>query len=410
LSARRVFITGIGLASPIGHDLASVTAALRESRHGIVTMPEWAQVPGLRTRLAAVARDVPFGDYPRKKIRSMGRVALLSTYATEKALEDAGLDLTALPPQATGLAYGSTHGSSSAQEEFCRALFSRGLQGIPSTAYLKFMSNTCVVNLAQYFQIHGRVISTCSACTSGSHAIGYGYEAIRAGYHDVMLCGGAEEMHFSHAAIFDMLFATSTHHNDHPERSPRPFDADRDGLVVGEGATTLVLESEEHARRRGARVYGEVAGFGTSCDGQHVTMPSVEGMATSMRNALEDARIDAAQVGYVNAHATATDAGDVAESQATLQVLGTGVPISSTKGHTGHTLGACGALESVFCLVLAREGFVPPTRNLDKPDPRCAPLAYVMGEPREAKRLDITMNNNFAFGGINTSLLFRKVV
>jgi len=410
LSARRVFITGIGLTSPIGHDLASVTAALRENRHGIVTMPEWAEVPGLRTRLAAVARDVPFAEYPRKKVRSMGRVALLSTYATEKALEDAGLDLAALPPQATGLAYGSTHGSSSAQEEFCRALFSRGLQGIPSTAYLKFMSNTCVVNLAQYFQIRGRVISTCSACTSGSHAIGYGYEAIRAGYHDVMLCGGAEEMHFSHAAIFDMLFATSTHHNDHPERSPRPFDADRDGLVVGEGATTLVLESEEHARRRGARVYGEVAGFGTSCDGQHVTMPSVDGMATSMRNALEDARIDAAQVDYVNAHATATEAGDIAESQATLQVLGTGVPISSTKGHTGHTLGACGALESVFCLALSREGFVPPTRNLDKPDPRCAPLAYVTGQPREMKRLNITMNNNFAFGGINTSLLFRKVV
>jgi 3-oxoacyl-[acyl-carrier-protein] synthase II len=283
VSAPRVFVTGIGLTSPIGHDLASATAALRDGRHGMVTVPEWSQVPGLRTRLAAVARDVPFADYPRKKVRSMGRVALLSTYATEQAIADAGLDLGALPSGDVGLAYGSTHGSSSAQEEFCRTLFSRGLQGIPSTAYLKFMSNTCVVNLAQYSQIRGRVISTCSACTSGSHAIGYGYEAIRAGYHDVMLCGGAEEMHFSHAAIFDMLFATSTHHNDHPERSPRPFDADRDGLVVGEGATTLVLESEEHARRRGARVYGEVAGFGTSCDGQHVTMPSVDGIPCSPR-------------------------------------------------------------------------------------------------------------------------------
>ena len=410
MSGRRVVVTGIGLASPLGHDLASVTRALRENQHGIVAMPEWSAVPGLRTRLAAAARDVPFDGYPRKKIRSMGRVALLSTFATEKALADAGLDLAALPPNDVGLAYGSTHGSSSAQEEFCRALFSRGLQGIPSTSYLKFMSNTCAVNLAQYFQIRGRVIATCSACTSGSHAIGYGYEAIRAGHQDVMLCGGAEELHFSHAAVFDILFATSTHYNDHPGRSSRPFDVDRDGLVVGEGATTLVLESEEHARRRGARVYGEVAGFGTSCDGQHVTMPSAEGMATAMQNALDDARIDPAQVDYVNAHATATEAGDVAESQATFRVLGPGVPISSTKGHTGHTLGACGALESAFCLSMAHEGFVPPTLNLEKPDPRCAPLRYVMGEPMEVKRLNVTMNNNFAFGGINTSLLFRKAV
>jgi 3-oxoacyl-[acyl-carrier-protein] synthase II len=406
---QRVVVTGIGLASPIGHDLATVTAALRASRHGIVTMPAWSAIPSLRTRLAAIARDVPFADYPRKKVRSMGRVALLSTYATEHAIADAGLDLAALPPNDVGLAYGSTHGSSSAQEEFCRALFASGLQGIPSTSYLKFMSNTCVVNLAQYFQIRGRVIATCSACTSGSHAIGYGYEAIRAGHQDVMLCGGAEEMHFSHAAVFDILFATSTHHNEHPEASPRPFDADRDGLVVGEGATTLILESEEHARRRGARVYGEVIGFGTSCDGQHVTMPSAEGMAASMQNALDDARIDAAAVDYVNAHATATDAGDVAESHATLKVLGPEVPISSTKGHTGHTLGACGALESAFCLSFMREGFVPETRNLQKPDPRCAPLRYVLGQPMEVKRLDITMNNNFAFGGINTSLLFRRV-
>jgi 3-oxoacyl-[acyl-carrier-protein] synthase II len=265
------------------------------------------------------------------------------------------------------------------------------------------------VNLAQFVQIRGRVISTCSACTSGSHAIGYGYETIRAGHHNVMLCGGAEEMHFSHAAIFDILFATSTHHNDRPGSSPRPFDAERDGLVVGEGATTLVLESEEHARRRGARIYGEVLGFGTSCDGQHVTMPSTDGMAAAMQNALDDAHITAAEVDYVNAHATATDAGDIAESHATMRVLGPKVPISSTKGHTGHTLGACGALESAFCLSLAHAGFIPQTRNLEKPDPRCAPLRYVVGEPLEAKRLKIMMNNNFAFGGINTSLLFRRV-
>jgi 3-oxoacyl-[acyl-carrier-protein] synthase II len=270
------------------------------------------------------------------------------------------------------------------------------------------MSNTCAVNVANFFGIRGRVISTCSACTSASHAIGYGYDAIRSGQVDVMLCGGAEEMHFTHAAIFDILYATSTHYNERPEASPRPFDAARDGLVVAEGAGTLVLESEESARRRGAHVHGEVIGFGTSCDGTHVTMPSAEGMASAMKQALADARLAPGDVDYINAHATATDAGDVAESQATLQVFGDRVPLSSTKGHTGHTLGACGALESAFCLAMMNEGFLVPTRNLDNPDPRCAKLNYVRGEVRSAPNLRIVMNNNFAFGGINTSLVFRR--
>ena len=237
MSARRVVVTGIGLASPLGNELPTAVAALREGRHGIVTMPEWAEIQGLSTRLAGIAKDVPFNAYPRKKTRSMGRVALLATYATERALADAGLDqdLRSIPD--IGLAYGSTHGSSSAQEEFCRTLFARnGMRGIPSTSYLKFMSNTCVVNLAHFFGIQGRVISTCAACTSASNAIGYGFEAIRSGQLDIMLCGGAEEMHFTHAVVFDILYATSRHFNDRPGEGSRPFDADRDGLVVAEGA------------------------------------------------------------------------------------------------------------------------------------------------------------------------------
>jgi 3-oxoacyl-[acyl-carrier-protein] synthase II len=408
VSRRRVVVTGIGLTSPIGHDLPTAVAALREGRHGIVAMPEWAEIQGLSTRLAGIAKDVPFGDWPRKKTRSMGRVALLATYATEQALKDAGLpqELREIPD--VGLAYGSTHGSSTAQEEFCRTLFARnGLRGIPSSSYLKFMSNTCVVNLAHFFGVQGRVIATCSACTSGSNAIGYGYEAIRDGQLDIMLCGGAEEMHFTHAAVFDILYATSRHYNDRPGAGSRPFDADRDGLVVAEGACTFVLEEAERAARRGARVHGEVIGFGTSCDGQHVTQPSPDGMAAAMRNALADAGVAPDDVDYVNAHATATDIGDIAESQATLQVFGDRVPISSTKGHTGHTLGACGALESAFCLAMMNSGFMAPTLNLDRPDPRCAPLRYVRNAA-DAADLEITMNNNFAFGGINTSLLFRR--
>ena len=409
MSGRRVVVTGIGLASPLGNDLATAVAALREGRHGIVTMPKWAEVQGLSTRLAGVAKDVPFDGYPRKKTRSMGRVALLATYATERALADAGIgsDATSLPE--VGLAYGSTSGSSTAQEEFCRTLFARGgMRGIPSTSYLKFMSNTCVVNLANFFGIQGRVISTCSACTSASNAIGYGFEAIRSGQLDVMICGGAEEMHFTHAVVFDILYATSRHFNDRPGEASRPFDSARDGLVIAEGAATLILEEEERARSRGAHIHGEVIGFGTSCDGQHVTQPSAHGMATAMKNALADARVSADQVDYINAHATATDIGDITESQATLAVFGERVPISSTKGHTGHTLGACGGIESAFCLAMMNERFLAPTKNLDKPDPRCAPLRYVRKEAVDASDLTIMMNNNFAFGGINTSLLFRR--
>jgi 3-oxoacyl-[acyl-carrier-protein] synthase II len=409
VSRARVVVTGIGLTSPIGHDLASVTAALRNGQHGIIRMPEWDAVAGLGTRLAAVATDAPLSQYSRKQVRTMGRVAQLATYATEQAVKDAGLSPEILQTDAVGLAYGSTHGSSAAQEDFCKALFTRrGFQGIPGTTYLKFMSNTCAVNLAQFFRIHGRVMSTCSACTSGSHAIGQGYETIKHGYHDIMLCGGAEEMHFSHAGIFDILYATSTQYNQRPDLSPRPFDVKRDGLVVGEGAGTLVLENEEHARRRGARIYGEVIGFGASCDGEHVTMPSVDGMASAMRKSLADAGIAPGEVDYINAHGTGTEAGDIAESHATLKVLGPDVPISSTKGHTGHTLGACGALESAFCLSVMREHFVPPTRNLEAIDPRCAPLNFVRGEAQAKAKMDIVMNNNFAFGGINTSLLFRR--
>ncbi len=223
-----------------------------------------------------------------------------------------------------------------------------------------------------------------------------------------MICGGAEELHFVHAGVFDVMYVTSTRYNDRPAESPRPFDADRDGLVVGEGAGTLVLESLAHARARGARIHAEVLGYGTSSDGTHVTAPSVDGMIDAMGLALRDAGLGADRIGYVNAHATATRIGDVCESRATHAVLGERVPISSTKGFTGHTLGACGAIEAAFCIAMMRDGFLAPSRNLERVDPECAPLDYIVGAPRR-ERVEVTMTNNFAFGGINTSLVLGKV-
>jgi 3-oxoacyl-[acyl-carrier-protein] synthase II len=404
VSRTRVVVTGIGLATPIGNSLRDVSAALREGRHGIVTVPDWDEIQHLKTRLAAPVRNLEL-DYPRKKIRTMGRVALLSLYATDRAIEDAGLTEEVLQNGRTGVAYGSTSGSSNANEDWCRKLFmSPGLTGIQATEYIKVMSHTCAANLAIYYGVTGRVVSTCAACVSASQAIGAGYEAIRAGVQDVMLCGGAEEMHFSHAAVFDIMYAASSRYNATPELTPRPFDKDRDGLVVGEGAGTLVLESYERARARGATIHAELLGYGTNCDGNHMTNPSSEGMAGAMRLALADAQVPPDRIGYVNAHATATEVGDIAESIATAQVLGTQVPISSTKSFTGHTLGACGAVEAAFCVAMLEEGWLAPNRTLDHVDERCARLAYVGKEPREAA-LRVAMSNNFAFGGINTSLI-----
>jgi 3-oxoacyl-[acyl-carrier-protein] synthase II len=407
--SRRVVVTGMGLATPIGNDLRAVSSALRSDRHGIRIKPEWAQIRDLDTRLAAEVVGLDLTGYPRKKSRTMGRVALLATYATEQAVSESGLDEKTLSSGKVGLAYGSTHGSSSEFEGWCRTLFKNGgMTGLASTTYLKFMSHTCAANLALFYGIRGRVVTTCSACASASQAIGYGSEMVRAGLAEVMICGGAEEMHFTHAGVFGIMFATSRAYNDRPSESPRPFDAKRDGLVIGEGAGTLVLESYDRARARGAHIHAEILGYGTNCDGTHVTSPSVSGMADAMRLALRDAELSPDQIEYVNAHATATDVGDIAESRAMLEVLGGKVPVSSTKGFTAHTLGACGAIEAAFSIAMMNEGWLAPNRTLTEVDPRCAPLDYIGRAPRDT-RTSIVMTNNFAFGGINTSLILGRI-
>lgn len=404
---KRVAITGIGLVSPIGHDLDEVSRSLQEGRHGIVRVDEWARIGELETRLAGQVDVELTRRWPRKHARSMGRVARLAALATDAAVADAELDEDLLRSGRVGLAYGSTHGSSMELERFCRKVFANdSLEGIASASYLRFMSNTTAANLAGLYGIQGRVVSTCAACVSGSQAVGAGVEAIRYGMQDVMICGGAEELHWVPAGVFDVLYATSRGYNDRPDESPRPFDAARDGLVIAEGAGTIVLEDWDRAVQRGAQIHGEVVGYGTNCDGAHLTAPSAEGMAGAMRLALRDAKLAPTAIEYVNAHATATLVGDISESRAMAAVFGAGVPVSSTKGFTGHTLGACGTLELAFCIAMLRDGFVAPSRNLARVDPECAPLDYVQGEPRRAT-LQCVMTNNFAFGGVNTSLVIR---
>jgi 3-oxoacyl-[acyl-carrier-protein] synthase II len=406
---KRVVITGLGLVTPIGGSIEEITTSLREDVSGVRRQADWDRIGHMTTRLGGECAGVKLAGTDRKKIRTMGRVARLALTATERAIADAGIDGETVKHPRTGLAYGSTHGSSSAYCDFARPLFARdSFEGLPSTSYLKFMTHTCAANLAQYYGVSGRVVSTCAACVSGSQAIGAGLEAIRAGKADVMICGGAEELHWTHAGVFDIMYATSTRYNDRPSESPRPFDVDRDGLVVSEGAGTVVLEDYERAKQRGARIHAELLGFGANCDGTHVTSPSDEGMTAAIRLGLEDARLNADQISYVNAHATATEVGDLAESRAMHAVFGDHTPVSSSKGFMGHTLGACGAIEVGLCIAMMKGNFVAPTKNLERVDPRCAPLMHVIGEPLDMQ-IGTVMSNNFAFGGLNTSIVLGKV-
>jgi 3-oxoacyl-[acyl-carrier-protein] synthase II len=406
---RRVVVTGIGIASPLGCDLASASARLRRNDHGIVAMPEWDAIGHFSPRVAAPVNVPKELEIPHKAARTMGRVSTLATVASTIAIRDAGITDDELASGSIGLAYGSTNGSSKANEDWVRKLVAQsGFRGMTSTTYLKFMSHTTAANLAIHFGIRGRVICTSAACVSATQAIGHGFETIAAGFADVMVCGGSEELHFSHAAVFDMLYAASKAFNATPELTPRPFDQRRDGLVVGEGAGTLVLEDHDRAVRLGKKIYAEILGFGTNCDGTHVTNPSSEGMRGAMELALRSARIGPEAIDYVNAHATGTMVGDIAESQATHQLFGDRVPVSSLKGNLGHTLGACGAIEVAFSISMLREGWIACTRNLEVVDPQCAPLDYVMGEARTTK-LERVICNKFAFGGINTSLVVSAI-
>ncbi|MBC7859865.1 MAG: beta-ketoacyl-ACP synthase [Burkholderiaceae bacterium] len=406
--SRRVVVTGMAGISPLGCDWAGIRARLGEYRNAVVRMDEWADYEGLNTQLGAPAAAFDLSErYHRKSMRSMGRVALLATRASELALIDAGLlDSALLGSGKMGIAFGSSAGTPSAIGDFGRMMEERSTRGINATTYIKMMAHTAPVNIGVFFGVTGRVITTSSACTSGSQGIGYAYEAIRGGKQLAMIAGGAEELCATEAAVFDTLFATSTR-NDAGHTTPRPFDAGRDGLVIGEGAGCLVLEDMEHAVARGAVIHAELVGFGTNSDGCHVTQPNAATMQKAMQLALQDAGLQPSDIGYINAHGTGTQQGDIAESQATLAVFGDSVPISSLKSYTGHTLGACGALEAWISIEMMREGWFAPTINLEQVDAECAPLDYIAGEGRKLE-CEYVMSNNFAFGGINTSLIFKR--
>ena len=407
---RRVVVTGAGMLSALGRSWPEASARLREQKNLIKRMDGWNFV-GMNTRLACPC-EIELPRFPRKKVRGMGRVGLLSLVATDDALRMAGLvraDGSIAPViqnGRTGIAYGCCMGSMDALSAMC-GIFERGdTTKIDSQTYIKCMPQTCAANLSIFYSVKGRVIITDTACTSGSQAIGYAYEAIEDGRADVMIAGGADELTAADSAIFDVMGAASTM-NDTPSKTPKAWDKDRDGLVIGEGGGTLILEDLRHATERGARVFAEVAGFATNMDGTHITTPNSETQAVALQMALEDAALSADAIGYVNAHGTATHAGDISESQAVYKVFKRAVPVSTTKSYIGHTLGASGAIEAWLSVCMMSEGLFHPNLNLGEVDPECAPLDYIKGGMRRIDT-DYVMSNNFAFGGVNTSLIFKK--
>lgn len=405
---KRVVVTGMAGITSLGSDWPTISAAFKEGRSGIRRMDEWDRFTELNTRLGGPVDDfVQPKHWTRKQTRSMGRVSKLAVYAAERALEHAGLlGDERIQDGRMGVACGSSTGSTDEIKAFGNMLLNSVADGLNANSYIRMMPHTTAANISIFFGLKGRLIPTSSACTSGSQGIGYAYEAIKYGRLKMMLAGGAEELCPTEAMVFDALYATSLK-NDTPHLSPRPYDAGRDGLVIGEGAGILVLEELEHALARGATIHAEIVGFGCNSDGIHATKPEQATMRGAMELALEDAGLEPSVIGYVNGHGTATAQGDVAESLATSSLFGPRMPISSQKSFLGHTLGACGALESWFSIEMMNGDNYVHTLNLDNVDPECGELDYLRGEFRQMSH-QYVMNNNFAFGGVNTSLIFRR--
>ncbi len=413
---RRVVVTGGDIICGLGRNADTTMLMLHKCKNAVTYMKDWDYYEKLHTRLACpVIADV----YPdSRRTHSMGRVTRLALMASDGALQSAELLDDKFEKKhndewkelyesgSMGVAYGSSMGSMDAVYDFGRMHRYHKQRTINSSTYLKGMPHTCAANLELAYHLQGRLLNTSEACTSGSSAIGLSYELIQDGRQKIMIAGGADELTPQMAMVFDCMNVTSLK-NDTPGSTPRPFDKNGDGLVLGEGAGTLILEDLESAVNRNAKIFAEVVGFGTNTDGLYPTTPSIVGMNTCMNLAIENAGIEKKDIGYVNLHGTSTYLGDGAESAATKGVLGSEVPVSTTKSYIGHTLGACGAIEAWLSICMMNEGWFHPNLNLENLRYNCSELNYIKGTGLE-RDVDYVMSNNFAFAGINTSLIFKK--
>ncbi len=403
---KRVVITGMDVITPIGSGWDEVFANLKAGQSGIRTMPEWSDIQGLGSYLAAPSDPEVGIGLPVKQARSMSRVSLIAAETAVQALKMSGLsDYPGFDPSDTGVAYGSSFGGHEKMVPFSQVLSDKRVRGISPTGYIQLMGHTAGVNLSLLLGLQGRLIPASAACASGGLAIGYGMETIRQSVHPVMVAGSAEELAPMQVAVFDSFYAASREH-DNPAQSARPFAHDRGGMVVGDGGATLILESLSHACNRNAHILAEVVGFATIMDGSHVVRQDVDMMCRVMTKALESAGLAPEQIGYINAHASGA-ASDAGEADAIVRVFGGRVPVSSLKGHLGHLLGGCGAVEAALSISMMNKGWFAPSLNLHTPGDDCQGIAHIGPEGLTAD-VDYVMSNNFAFGGVNVSVIFKR--
>ncbi len=407
---KKAVITGMGVVSPFGYGVEKLAAGLESGRCATRRMEEWGRFKGLNSKVAAPVEPAGAQDIPRKFRRTMSPMSIFAARAAVEAMEGGGLEGGFMEgnPRA-GCIIGHTSGSPQTLHSAYRALVLNGNYGMfGSSDFFRCISHTAALNVAQYLGVTGTVMATSAACASGLQAVGAGAELIQTGRQDMVLCGGAEELHPTVTGSFDILFATSTGYNDRPQSTPRPFDRERDGLVCGEGAGMLLIEEREHARKRGAHVLAEIAGYHTCGSGAHISRSNPDAMRLCMETALNSAGIAAADIDYVNAHATGTEQGDAAEVRALSGVLPekNKTPVNSLKGYFGHTLGASGPIELIASLLMMERGIIYPTLNLNNIAEDCEGLLHVR-QPLE-KKINCFLKNSFAFGGINAALVCRR--
>ena len=404
----KIYISGYGAITSLGNTPNEMFSSLLENRTAVRKISAWDKIKGLNCRLGAPAMTYSSAGLPRTARRTMSPMSEMAALATQQAFEHAGLKMETLDFSRSLLSMGSTTGSPIGLEDYFQKIQdNNGVQNQSGTAFFKIMNHSVASNVAVALGFNGALISPSSACATSAQAAIIGWELIRSGLYDIAICGGADEMHYLSAAVFDSVYAASRGYHDDPTATPRPFDQRRDGLVVSEGASVVILENEASLAKRGGKALGEFCGGAYLCESSHMSQSNELQMHKVMTLALQKSGVKKDQIEYVSAHATGTLQGDAAEAAAIGGVFGNQVPVSSLKAHFGHSMAACGTQELITTLMMMNEGVQIGTRNLEEVAPECSQVMHLQNNRNV--NTNLALSNNFAFGGINTSFVLKKV-